>query len=317
MPLAAARRRASSLLRVASADAATNLPPGPRSPGLIQNLNWFFRPIPFIERCRERYGRVFTIGLGPERNVVVVADPELAHQLITGPPDVFRAGDANGILRPVVGASSLLVLDGDEHLRHRRILLPAVGAQHASGVRGDGRAVHRRTRERMAPRSRDRAPARDGAHLARGDPRRRARRRAPRAPRADPRADAGDDAPLRLAVHDPAVLPASSSVGSPPTPACDGCSTSSTSSSSPRSATRRADPSTAADGADDALSAVWSPRRTEDGSELAEREIRDELLTLVMAGYETTSSALAWSFERLLRCPGQARAPARDDHRGR
>ena len=118
----------------------SRLPPGPRSPGIYQTLNWFFRPIPFIERCRERYGRVFTIRLGPNRNVVVVAEPELAHELITGPADVYRAGDANGILRPVVGAGSLLVIDGDEHMRHRRILLPAFGAQHSQAFADEVRA---------------------------------------------------------------------------------------------------------------------------------------------------------------------------------
>jgi cytochrome P450 len=91
---------------------------------VVQTLEWMYRPVPFIEGCRRRYGDVFSLRLGPRRNTVVVADPAAARQVMRGDPSLFRAGDANGILKPVVGPASLLVLDGDEHMRHRRILLP-------------------------------------------------------------------------------------------------------------------------------------------------------------------------------------------------
>ena len=89
----------------------------PRSPGIVQTLLWMYRPVSFVERCRERYGPIFSVRLGPGANTVVVADPEAARGVVAGDPAVYRAGDANGIVRPVVGAHSLLVLDGEEHRR--------------------------------------------------------------------------------------------------------------------------------------------------------------------------------------------------------
>src|SRR5262245_25425033 len=107
-----------------------SLPPGPGTPGVAQTLLWMYRPISFLERCRRRHGPIFSVRLGPQRNAVVVAEPGAAREVVAGDSEIYRAGDANGILRPVVGPSSLLVLDGDEHMRHRRILLPAFGPEH-------------------------------------------------------------------------------------------------------------------------------------------------------------------------------------------
>src|SRR5262249_36392307 len=81
---------------------------------------------------RKRYGRIFTIRLGPAQNVVMVGTPELAKQVLSGDPKVFRAGDTNGIFRPVVGSNSILLLDGDAHLHQRRIMLPGFGASHGA-----------------------------------------------------------------------------------------------------------------------------------------------------------------------------------------
>ena len=288
-------------MRVARTDAAdSQLPPGPGSPGLVQNLNWFFRPIPFIERCRERYGRVFTVRLGPDRNVVVVAESDLALQLITGDADVYRAGDANGILRPVVGHSSLLVLDGEEHMRHRRILLPAFAARHAGGF---GEVVEKIAGER----ARSWAPGETLAlqpemerisleailSVALGaEPEERLERLRELVPEmmrrcASPftilpyfRKELGGITPyarLRRVLDELDELFFAAI------------------------RERRAQGGPAGDDGD-ALSLLVAAT-DEQGDELGEREIRDELLTLIMAGYETTSSALAWAFERLLRSP--------------
>src|SRR5215211_1759187 len=123
-----------------------DLPPGPRSPGVAQTLLWMYRPISFMERCRRRYGSVFSLRLGPGRNTVVIADPDAARRVVRGDPQVFRAGDANGILTPVVGPSSLLVLDGEEHMRDRRVMLPTFGAEHGRVFADE---VERITRERV------------------------------------------------------------------------------------------------------------------------------------------------------------------------
>ena len=114
------------------------LPPGPRSPRLLQTARWGLRPIPFVERCRERYGDVFTVrtlGLG---TIVVLADPDTIRQVFTGDRDVFHAGEANAAMGPVLGNHSLLLLDGDRHLRQRRLMLPPF---HGDAVRAYGRRV--------------------------------------------------------------------------------------------------------------------------------------------------------------------------------
>ena len=60
----------------------------------------------------------------------MVAEPETRKEVLAGDPDVFHSGDANGLFRPVVGSYSLLLLDGDEHMRHRNIMLPNFKPSH-------------------------------------------------------------------------------------------------------------------------------------------------------------------------------------------
>ncbi|MDP9187821.1 MAG: cytochrome P450 [Actinomycetota bacterium] len=263
----------------------------------MQNLSWFFRPIQFIERCRARYGRVFTVRLGPDRNVVVVAEPDLARQLISGPADVYRAGDANGILRPVVGPSSLLVLDGDKHMRHRRILLPAFNATHAAGF---ARVVEEIASARV---SRWRA----------GDELALQREMEQISFEAIIRVALGSEPEARLSRFRELVPEMMRRCASPFTilpyfrrqlggitpyarlhrvlDELDGLFFAAI-------RERRRDERQGGD----ALSLLVAATG-EDGEELSDSDIRDELLTLIMAGYETTTNALAWSFERLLRSP--------------
>src|SRR5687768_282526 len=111
------------------------LPPGPSAPGPVQTLEWMYRPIPFMERCRRRYGPIFSLNLGPAGHVFMIAEPEAAKKVLTADPELYRAGDTNGIFKDVVGRRSILVLDGAEHLQHRRILLPVVG-RHAQRYEG-------------------------------------------------------------------------------------------------------------------------------------------------------------------------------------
>jgi len=100
------------------------LPPGPREPGFLQLLQFTQRPLPWLDACARRYGDPFTarfFGLG---TFVLCAAPELIKQIFTGDPDVLHAGKANAILEPLVGKTSVLLLDGAPHLRQRRLLLP-------------------------------------------------------------------------------------------------------------------------------------------------------------------------------------------------
>jgi cytochrome P450 len=87
-------------------------------------LRFTFRPLENFAACARRYGDPFTLqfpGLGA---FVILSAPELVKQVFTADPDVLHAGEANIILEPVVGRHSVLLLDGKEHLRQRRLLLP-------------------------------------------------------------------------------------------------------------------------------------------------------------------------------------------------
>src|SRR5437764_1619979 len=86
-------------------------PRGPRLPMLLQSylaLQWL---VPYQRWCQRRYGDVFTAKLIPLGKVVAVGDPALIKEVLTGPPDVFHAGDSNlRFLQPVLGAPGLLTL---------------------------------------------------------------------------------------------------------------------------------------------------------------------------------------------------------------
>jgi len=102
----------------------TALPPGPSSPPIVQTLRTMRDFEGYMTRCVRRYGSVFTIrfvGLG---NLVYLTDPEDVKAVFTGDPDLFRAGEANQMLEPVLGQNSVLLIDGEQHLRRRRVLLP-------------------------------------------------------------------------------------------------------------------------------------------------------------------------------------------------
>src|SRR5690349_12171790 len=100
------------------------LPPGPRQPAVAQLLQFTLRPLPFLDECLRRYGDPFTLRAAGLGTYVVLTAPELIKQCFTGDPDVLHSGAANVILEPVVGKSSVLLLDGKPHLRQRRLLLP-------------------------------------------------------------------------------------------------------------------------------------------------------------------------------------------------
>src|SRR5215217_767348 len=101
-----------------------SLPPGPKLPRTAQTLAWVARPGPFMWRAWQRYGDTFTVRIGSEPTFVFVTRPEHVREVFTGDPRVLHAGEANRILLPLVGESSLLLLDGDAHLRQRKLLLP-------------------------------------------------------------------------------------------------------------------------------------------------------------------------------------------------
>ncbi len=103
---------------------AAQLPPGPRLPRALQTLGFILAPRPFIDACRSRCRDIVTFSSLFDSCFVMVFDPELVKQVFRGSPNRLRAGEANAVLGPVVGERSVLLLDGAEHLRQRKLLLP-------------------------------------------------------------------------------------------------------------------------------------------------------------------------------------------------
>ena len=85
---------------------------------------WLARPVGFATRQRDRYGDVFTARIDPVP-WVMLGDPGDVRTVFTAGPGRTNAGEANEILRPTLGSHSVLLLDGEEHLRQRKLMLPA------------------------------------------------------------------------------------------------------------------------------------------------------------------------------------------------
>ncbi|MFZ1155034.1 MAG: cytochrome P450, partial [Solirubrobacteraceae bacterium] len=116
------------------------LPPGPRTPLPVQSYLTWNRTIPFFAANQRKYGPVFTIRSLPWGRAVVVNDTQLVKQIFTGDPAVYHAGDGNSLLAPVLGEHSVLVIDEDPHLQARKRLLPPF---HGESVRRYGDIVTR------------------------------------------------------------------------------------------------------------------------------------------------------------------------------
>jgi cytochrome P450 len=78
-----------------------------------------------MERCRARYGNRFTIRLPEQPPFVMISDPEEIKQIFMAPPDVLHPGEGARILEPIVGRNSVILLDEKPHLEQRKLLLPA------------------------------------------------------------------------------------------------------------------------------------------------------------------------------------------------
>src|SRR5436190_10112804 len=101
------------------------LPPGPSWPSFMQTAGWWNRPLAFHESCRRRFGSRYTVRLLGSPPFVMHADPEHIREIFTAPPEVLHPGDGARILEPVVGAYSVILLDEKAHLGQRRLMLPA------------------------------------------------------------------------------------------------------------------------------------------------------------------------------------------------
>jgi cytochrome P450 len=276
------------------------LPPGPRMPTALQTLGWVTRPVPFVLRAQERYGDTFTMHVAGEPPWVMLGHPDAVKEVFTGPPDQLLAGQANAILRPLLGDRSVLLLDGPDHLRERRLLLPPFHGERMQRYGDLMREIAEREIASWPP----------GVPLQLA-PRMQAVTleiilRAVFGVRDTTRLDA-----LRRVMKELLDL-----LGHPGTFAAVGLLGIERAGRLPMivSVLRRADrllyeEIAAHRGADDLaerddiLSLLLQARR-EDGTPMSDVELRDELMTLLVAGHETTATALSWAFERLLRTPG-------------
>ncbi|SRR5579883_1424708 len=101
------------------------LPDGPQTPSLIQTLQWMLRPIEYMEACSKRYGDIFTLRIGPVfKPQVFVSNPQAIGQIFTTDPKQLDSGEAAGIKLPILGQQSLLALEGKPHQRQRKLLTP-------------------------------------------------------------------------------------------------------------------------------------------------------------------------------------------------
>ena len=273
-----------------------SLPAGPREPPVVQTLHWLLRPISFLESCRRRFGDTFSVRfLGFRSPTVMVSAPEAIRALYGDPQHGLPPGRTFA-LRPILGPRSLLLLEGREHLARRRLMLPPF---HGARMR-----EYESTVREVAAREADGWP--EGTPFAIHPYMQRltlevilravfgvsdAARRTVLAERvgrllaetASARLQFGVLLSRRLGAPDP--LERLGALRAEIDALLDAAI-----------AERRADPR------EDILSLLVAAR-FEGGEPMDDAEIRDQLMTLLLAGHETTATGLAWTFDLLVRHP--------------
>jgi cytochrome P450 len=275
------------------------LPPGPRASGMRQSLRWFRDPVGYMEDCRRRHGDVFSVRLGRLNRASFVSNPEAVRAIFTADPELARMGPTNALFRPVLGSSSLFLMDGEEHHRHRRLIMPSF---HRSHVRRFVELTVELTERELAtwpvgePFRTDVRMRRLSLDLifeyvfgvAAGESHDRLR---------------GLLVEMLDRVERPmAVLPQFQHElgGRSPFGKVMQAARAIDELLYPEIRERRFDPD--ARTRDDVLSMLVQ-QGPEDPGFLTDQEIRDEVITLLIAGYNTTATATAWAFERLVRHP--------------
>lgn len=99
------------------------LPHGPRTPQMVQMIEWIARPLSYMESCAQRYGDPFTARFGAFP-IIFVSNPQAIQAIFAVDQAHFDAGRANSVLQPILGDHSLILLDGAQHQRQRRLLTP-------------------------------------------------------------------------------------------------------------------------------------------------------------------------------------------------
>ncbi|HEY9672880.1 MAG TPA: cytochrome P450 [Waterburya sp.] len=100
------------------------LPDGPKTPRVLQLIKWISDPLSYLDTCTQQFGDVFTLRLTSFEPIVFFSHPQAIQEIFTADAQQFDSGRTNGIVRPLVGERSLLLLDGTLHQRQRRLLMP-------------------------------------------------------------------------------------------------------------------------------------------------------------------------------------------------
>jgi cytochrome P450 len=274
-----------------------DLPPGPRAPAAWQTVGWTMRPSAFLRRVHERFGDPATIRtLWTDEPMVLFSHPDAVREVFRLDPAIAPAGQSWEFLRPYAGPHSILVLDGEEHLRERRLIQTPF---HGERMRGfaptvaelarrelsswSGRVIALERMKRLtldtilrvvfgARSEQELTDLREAVHgtldSVRSMPRMLAMSLVQR--------DLGPRSPwgrFRLAVErfDALLFDVV--------------------------ARRRAEAS------GDSMLALLLDQRDEDGNRPSDRHVRDQLVALLAAGHDTSAASLAWAFERLARHP--------------
>jgi cytochrome P450 family 135 len=287
---------------------AAELPPGPRMPGALQAIAWARRPLGFLERCRERYGDIFTLRVRHTGTWVILSDPEDVKRVFTADHAILGVGLANSVLGPLLGPRSVMLLEEPEHIRRRKLMLPPFHGQRMKGysdmmdevTRDEGARWPLGTPFELWPRMREITlevimrvtfgPVDTGSleHLREvlrrltnwmNDPRRLTLLAA-----AGPRWLAGNTNYREMMgpVEDAVLEEVRRRRRESPTGDAPG---------RPGEAPERADD----------IASMLAEARYEDGAPMTEQDLRDELVTLLTDG--PTSTLLSWVFERILRHP--------------
>ncbi len=273
------------------------LPPGPKVPATFQMVASWSRPSVSLERARRRYGKRFAISLLGQPPFVILSDPQDIKELFQAPPEVLHPGEGARILEPIVGPNSVILLDEAPHLRQRKLLLPAFHGESMQSLAG---LMSELTEQEVTSWPRDEPITlhlrlqrltleivlRAVFGLAQGAQLDRLRELLTQI------LEFGES-PLSLLPFAQRAL-----AGRGPVGRLERLNEEADRLIYALIDERRAEH----EGAPDVLALLLSARH-EDDSPMSSAEIRDELVTALVAGHETTASQLAWGFELLARQP--------------
>lgn len=281
----------------------SGLPPGPSEPRILQTLWWLARPVSFMESCQRRFGDAFSVRfVGFQRPTVFLSDPAAIRTLYTEQSNGLPRGRTIA-LRPILGADSVLLLEGPEHIARRRLMLPpfhgermrsyesiveeVAAAEIASWPLGETFPLHPRMQAITLE-----VILRAVFGVVDEDRREQLRQRLPLL--------LSENSSLWLQLR--VLFAARVQGGSDPRAGLQQLLAEVDELLLAEIAERRTDPSL--EQRQDILSLLIGAR-FEDGGQMSDRELRDQLLTLLLAGHETTATALAWTIDLLLRHPAQ------------